>query len=387
MRHPSTEAIHGGREPDPTTGAILTPITQSTTYVMDAVGQHKGFTYSRAHNPTVSALENALGALEGTPPAVCFGTGMAAIHALFFSLLKAGEHVVCDEVVYGGTVRLLNEFFTKFGIETTFVDSSDPENVRSALRQNTKIVLIETPANPTMKLTDIAAISAITREKRVLLAVDNTFLTPVLQRCFDLGADITIYSTTKYIEGHDSTIGGALLTKDEDLRARFDHCRKSVGSIQKPQEAWLTLRGLKTLPVRMREHSRGAFAVAQWLESQEAVKTVLFPGLPTFPQHELAARQQADWGGMLAFEMRGGFEAGKKLMESVELCSLAENLGATETLITHPASMTHGDVPRDQRERSGIIDGLIRLSVGLEHPDDLIADLQQALAKVEAAIA
>lgn len=382
-----TRAVRGGRKADPTTGAILTPIIQSTTYAMEGIGQHKGFTYSRADNPTVATLESALSSLEGIEiPAVCFGTGMAAIHALAFTLLQTGSHVICDEVVYGGTVRLMREFFTKFGVETTFVDTSVPENVKSALRENTVLVVIETPANPTMKITDIAAVASITRAHGALLAVDNTFLTSVLQDCFGLGADIIIYSTTKYIEGHDSTVGGALLTRDADLRERFAYCRKAVGSIQKPQEAFLTLQGLKTLPIRLREHSRNALAIAQWLENQPQVEVVHFPGLASHPGHLTAQRQQGDWGGMLAFELRGGFEAGKTLMESVRLCTLAENLGATETLITHPASMTHGDVPREQRERSGITDGLVRLSVGLEDAEDIIEDLAQALAKVGAAV-
>ncbi|HMS54923.1 MAG TPA: aminotransferase class I/II-fold pyridoxal phosphate-dependent enzyme [Fimbriimonadaceae bacterium] len=386
MNH-QTRAIRGGRKVDPTTGAILTPIIQSTTYAMGGVGVHKGFTYSRADNPTVAALESALSSIEGIEvPAVCLGTGMAAIHALAFTLLQTGSHIICDEVVYGGTVRLMREFFTKFGVETTFVDSSDPSNVQSALRENTKLVIIETPANPTMKVTDIAAIAAITRAHGALLAVDNTFLTAVLQDCFGLGADIIIYSTTKYIEGHDSTVGGALLTRDPELRERFAYCRKAVGSIQKPQEAFLTLQGLKTLPIRLREHSRSALSIAKWLQQQPQVAEVYFPGLESHPGHNVAQKQQGDWGGMLAFELRGGFEAGKALMESVQLCTLAENLGATETLITHPASMTHGDVPKEQRERSGITDGLIRLSVGLEDTEDLIADLDQALAKVGAAV-
>lgn len=383
---PATVAIHGGQTPDPSTGAILAPIVQSTTYVMEGVGVHKGFTYSRAHNPTVSALERALGELEGTLPAVCFGTGMAAIHGLLFATVKAGDHVVCGDVVYGGTVRLLREFFAHYGVETTFVDTSDLAATEAALKPNTRLVIIETPANPTMKLTDVAAVAALTRSRGILLAVDNTFLTPIGLRCFDLGADITVYSTTKYIEGHDSTVGGALLTQDPALRDRFDFTRKSVGSIQKPHEAWLTLRGLKTLPIRMKAHSENAHIIAEWLETQDAVQKVYFPFLSSFGQVELAKRQQAFSGGMLAFELRGGFAAGKRMMEAVKLCSLAENLGAVETLITHPASMTHGDVPLAQREAAGITDGLIRLSVGLEDPADLIADLAQALCMVEATV-
>ena len=382
-----TACIHGGQSPDPTTGAILPPVTQSTTYVMQGVGQHKGFTYSRADNPTVATLEAALGEVENALPAVCFATGMAAIHTLFFGLLRSGDHVVCSDVVYGGTVRLLNEFFTVFGVSATFVDSADLKSVESSIQSNTKLVLIETPANPTMKLTDIAGVASITKAAGIPLAVDNTFLTNVLQDCFALGADIVVYSTTKYIEGHNSTVGGALLVRDQQLRDRFAFTRKSVGSIQAPWDAWLTIRGLKTLSLRMREHSKNALRIAKWLEQQEAVRFVHFPGLPSFPQHDLAKQQQKDWGGMLAFELRGGLEAGRSLMSSVKLCSLAESLGAVETLITHPATMTHPDVPLAQREATGITDGLIRLSVGLENPDDIIADLDQAMTIVEATLA
>lgn len=395
---PSTVAVRGGREPDPTTGAILTPIVQSTTYVNEAVGVHKGHTYSRASNPTVSVLEKALGELEGTLPAVCFGTGMAAIHALLFATVKSGDHVVCGDVVYGGTVRLLREFFAGFGVETTFTDTSVVARVKQALRPNTKLVLIETPANPTMKLTDVRAVAEDCRAHGALLAVDNTFLTPLGLRCFELGADVTIYSTTKYIEGHDSTIGGALLTNDPELKARFEFTRKSVGSIQKPQEAWLTLRGLKTLPIRMKAHSENALAVAEWLADHPAIERVYYPFLDhskagrlltegSVPdQVALARRDQAFGGGMLAFEVRGGITSGKALMNAVMLCSLAENLGAAETLITHPVSMTHGDVPVAQREAAGITDGLVRLSVGLEDPTDIIADLEQALRACEALV-
>lgn len=381
-----TLAIRGGRTPDPTTGAILTPIVQSTTYVQDGVGKDKGHTYSRASNPTVSALEAALGALENCPPAVCYSTGLAAITGLFLSLLKSGDHVVVSDVVYGGTVRLLNIVLAPLGITATFVDTSDPAAVAAAITPATRLVFIETPANPTLKLTDVAAIAKVCKLKGVPLAVDNTFLTPVLLRPLDLGADIALYSTTKYIEGHNATVGGSISSRDEALLARLRLYRKSVGSIQAPFDAWLTLKGLKTLPLRIREHCRSALTVAKWLEQHPAVERVLYPGLPSFPQPELAASlgglTGGLFGGLVSFEVRGGVEAGIRVMNAVSLCSLAENLGATETLITHPVSMTHGDVPRDQRERAGITDGLIRLSVGLENPSDIIADLARALETV-----
>jgi cystathionine beta-lyase/cystathionine gamma-synthase len=374
-----TSAVHGGLHADPATGAVLTPIYQSTTYRQDAVGVHKGHTYSRASNPTVSALEEALGALEDTPPAVCFATGMAAISAVFLALLKSGDHVVLSEVVYGGTVRLFDQVLNNFGLKASFVDTADPAAVRAAIQPNTRMVFIETPANPTLKLTDVAAIAAITRPAGLLLVVDNTFLTPLLLRPLDLGADITMLSTTKYIEGHNATVGGSIASRDERILDRLRLIRKTLGSIQSPHEAWLTARGIKTLPLRMQQHSRAAQVVAEWLEQHPDVSHVHYPGLASFPQRELAERQHGLQGGMLSFELKQGAEAGIALMNAVRLCVLAENLGAAESLITHPVSMTHGDVPREMRERIGITDGLVRLSVGLEDPRDIIADLSQAL--------
>jgi cystathionine beta-lyase/cystathionine gamma-synthase len=379
----STTAVRGGLAPDPTTGAVLTPIYQSTTYHHQAVGVHKGFTYSRAANPTVSALEATLGALENTPPAVCFATGMAAISSLFLAILKSGDHVVVSDVVYGGTARLFQQILTNFGVEASFVDTSEPSAVARAIRPNTKLVFIETPANPTLKLADIAAIAQVAHAAGIKLAVDNTFLTPVLQQPLDLGADITLLSTTKYIEGHNSTVGGSIATRDEALIERLRLVRKTLGCIQSPQESWLTLRGLKTLPLRLQQHSTNAQKVAEWLERHPKVARVHFPGLSSFPQFALAQTQQALPGGMLAFELKGGADAGIQLMNTVRLCLLAENLGAVETLITHPVSMTHGDVPREIRERTGITDGLVRLSVGLENPADIIADLESALTAIE----
>lgn len=377
----ATRCVRGGLVPDPTTGAITTPIIQSATYVQQAVGVDKGHTYSRASNPTVSALEAALGSLESASTA-CFATGLAAIHALFLATLKAGDHVVCSEVIYGGTYRLLKEVLANLGIRSTFVDTADLQAVRESIRENTRLVLIETPGNPTLRLTDVAAVAKITRPRGILLAVDNTFLTPVGLRPLDLGADISVYSTTKYLEGHNATVGGALTTRDAALLERFTFIRKSVGSIQAPQDAWLTIRGLKTLSVRLKEHSANAQTVAEWLEAHPAVARVWYPGLPSFPQADLARRQHHLHSGIIAFEVHGGVDAGVTVLNSVRLISLAESLGAVESLITHPATMTHGSVPRAERERIGISDGLIRLSVGLEGPADIIADLQQALAHV-----
>lgn len=382
----TTRAIHAGTGPDPTTGAILTPIYQSTTYVQEAVGQHKGFTYSRADNPTVAALEARLGALEIAPPSICFATGLAAETALFLAFLRAGDHAVLSDAVYGGTVRLFQQILDGLGICSSFVDTSSAEAVARAITPATRLVFIESPGNPTLKLTDIAAIARITRAAGCLLAVDNTFLTPILQQPLDLGADFSLYSTTKYIEGHNATVGGAITTRDQTNIDRLRFIRKSIGSIQAPFEAWLTLRGLTTLPLRIKQHSINALKVAQHLESHPSVARVSYPGLPSFPQHQLARRQHIacdgaeHHGGIVSFEVHGGLEAGIAVMNNVKLCSLAENLGAVETLITHPASMTHADVPLAQRESIGLSDGLIRLSVGLEEPNDIIADLDRALA-------
>lgn len=393
----ATVAIRGGRTPDATTGAILTPICQSTTYVQAAVGKHKGHTYSRASNPTVEALELALAALECREDrecrATCYATGMAAITTLCLATLKAGDHVVLSNVLYGGTVRLATEILEPLGVRVTFVDATVPRNVERAIGRDTKLVFIETPANPTLVLTDISAIASITRAKGVRLAVDNTFLTPVILRPLDRGADVSVYSTTKYIEGHNATVGGSIVTRDPLLDERLRRIRKTIGCIQAPFEAWLTLRGLKTLPLRIREHSRSAQIVAEWLADHPLVANVSYPGLHRFTQRELALRQHRDdtgsccHGGIVSFELIGGEPAGRTLMESVRLCSLAENLGAAETLITHPVSMTHGDVPRRQREATGITDGLVRLSVGLEDVRDIIDDLSQALDTVARTVA
>jgi cystathionine beta-lyase/cystathionine gamma-synthase len=375
----ATRVIHGGLYPDPTTGAILTPIYQSTTFVQEAVGRDKGYTYSRTSNPTVAALERNLGEFEQSLPAACFGTGMSALLVLFLSTLRSGDHVLLSDVVYGGTVRLLRQVLADFGVEASSADSSQVDQFAAAVRPNTRLVLVESPANPTLKLTDLAAVAQMVHDAGALLAVDNTLL-PGVQAPLDLGADVVVYSTTKYIEGHNATVGGALLTRDEALAARIRFRQNAAGTIQAPFEAWLTLRGIKTLPVRIRQHSEHALIVARHLESHPRVTKVAYPFLDSFPQVELARRQQRMGWGMIAFEVDGGSEAGIRVMNSVRLCSLAENLGAVETLITHPATMTHSPIPAEERAAVGITDGLIRLSVGLEDPDDLIADLDRALS-------
>jgi len=378
-----TIAIHGGRHGDPTTGAVLTPICQSTTYAQNSLGAEVPFTYSRADNPTVAALEEALGALEEAPQALAFSSGMAAITTLCLGLLKAGDHVIIGDPVYGGTVRLASTVLTPLGVDVSFVDAAEPAAVGSALKPNTRLVLLESPANPTLRLADIAGTAQICQTANVPLAVDNTFLTAVGQQPLELGAQVSVYSTTKYIEGHNATIGGALVMRDEELRGKLHTVRKTLGNIQAPWDAWLTLRGLTTLPLRLERHSRNAALVARWLQEQPGVSLVRHPDLPLFSQRDLARRQQRLGGGLVAFSLTGGLEAGRRLLGGVKLCTLAENLGAAETLITHPASMTHADVPVEQRREAGISDGLIRLSVGLEEPADIIADLAAALRKIE----
>jgi cystathionine beta-lyase/cystathionine gamma-synthase len=377
----STLAIHGGAGPDSLAGAIAYPIFQTATFAKEKVGNDKGHSYSRVSNPTVDALEQALGTLEGAP-AVCFRTGMAAITSLFLSVLKSGDHAIISDVVYGGTVRLFHEVLSGLGVEHSSVDTSDLRALQAAIAPNTKIILIETPANPTMKLTDIEAVYAIARQRGILLAVDNTFLTPALQRPLELGADISVLSTTKYIEGHNSTLGGSLSTKDEKLAERFRLVRKTIGAIQAPFDAWLTLLGLKTLPFRVKLHSENAQVVAKWLDANPAVSRVYYPGLDSFPQKALAEKQQRAPGGMLSFELHAGPEAALQVMNQLKLCFRAESLGGVETLVTHPASATHADIPSETRKQLGISDGLVRLSVGLESPADIIADLNQALNAV-----
>lgn len=376
----STKIIHAGCNPDPVTGSILTPIYQTATYAQDAVGFDKGHTYSRASNPTVSVLEDKLAALERATGCICFATGMAATTTLFTSLLAYGDHVVCSDVVYGGTVRLIEHVLYKFGVTVSFVDAADPLNVANSINARTKLIFIETPANPTLKLNDIKKIADIARKNKLPLAVDNTFLTAVLQRPLELGADIVLYSTTKYIDGHNSTVGGALLALDKSYIEKFDFNRKTLGSIQSPFNAWLILQGLKTLDLRIKKHSENALIVAKWLLKNKKVSKVIYPGLKSFPQYELAILQHDKYhGGMLAFEVVGGYNNALKVMNSVKLCTLAESLGSLETLITHPASMTHGPIALEQRVKIGITDGLIRLSVGLENPEDIINDLNQAI--------
>ena len=379
----STKQIHAGVTPDPTTGAILTPIYQSTTFVQDSVDQYmsKGYSYSRAGNPTVRALEKKLAVLEGGADCTCFASGMAATQAVLLAFVNAGDHVIVSDVAYGGTYRLCTKIFARYGVSFSFVDSSKAEEVRRNLRDNTRLIFTETPANPTLKLTDIRAVSDIAREREILHAVDNTFLTPYMQRPLELGAHLAIHSTTKYLDGHNATIGGAVIssTVQQDEKLRF--IQKANGTIASPQVAWLTLQGCKTLSVRMDRQCANAMAIARFLASHPKVDRVMYPGLESFPQHDLARTQATGFGAMVCFEVKGGVPAGKKLMDSVQLWTLAENLGSVESLVTHPVTMTHADVEEAERKRVGITDGLVRLSVGLEDAEDLIQDLDEALSK------
>ena len=379
-----TKQVHAGVTPDPTTGAILTPIYQSTTFVQGSVDDYmgRGYSYSRAGNPTVRALEEKLTILEGGHDATAYASGMAATVAVLLGLLEAGDHVVIADVVYGGTYRFADQFLSKFGVDVTFADAADVNAIKAAMRAETRLVFTESPANPTLKVTDLAAVSEITREAGALHVTDNTFLTPYQQRPFELGANIVIHSTTKFLEGHNATLGGAVVVDGQGLQEKIAFARLAAGLVMSPMVAFLTLQGVKTLSERMDRQSANALALAEWLQDHAKIDYVIYPGLAEHPQHELSSKQATGFGAMVCFEVEGGVEAGKKLMDAVELWSLAENLGSVESLITHPVTMTHAAVPREERIAAGISDGLVRLSVGLEDVEDLIADLDAALDRV-----
>jgi cystathionine beta-lyase/cystathionine gamma-synthase len=382
--HFKTREVHAGVSPDPVTGAILTPIYQSTTYVQESVDKYleKGYSYSRSGNPTVVALEEKLNDLEGGSGALCFATGMAATSCTMMALLNAGEHAVLSDVVYGGTHRLSTRVLSRFGVQYSFVDTSNPQNVRDAIKDNTRLIFTETPANPTLKLTDIAAVSAIAKEHKIPHVVDNTFLTPYFQRPLELGADISLHSTTKYMDGHNVTVGGAIIAADPAHAESISFVRNCLGSNMSPMVAFYTLQGCKTMSTRLEAQSARAVKIAHFLETHPMVERVAYPGLESFPQHELAKSQASGFGAMLWFEVKGGVKSGKHLMDTLELWSLAENLGSVESLVTHSVTMTHADMDPAEREKVGITDGLVRLSCGLEDADDLIADLDQALGRL-----
>jgi cystathionine beta-lyase/cystathionine gamma-synthase len=373
----STRAVHAGQAPEEVTGAIMTPIFQTSTYVQQGLGRHKGFEYARTRNPTRDALERNIAALEGGTHGFAFASGLAATDTIL-KLLSAGDHVICGENVYGGTHRLMTHVFQRLGLSFTFVDTRNAEAVAAAVTPATRLIFVETPSNPMMRLTDLAAIGRIAATHNLLFAVDNTFATPVFQRPLALGANISLHSTTKYLNGHSDMVGGAIVTTRDDVAERLAFLQNAAGGVPGPFDCWLALRGTKTLAVRMRQHDASARCLAEWLDRHPAVERVYYPGLPDHPQHELARRQMTGFGGMISLDL-GSAERARAFVESTRIFALAESLGGVESLVGHPASMTHASVPKAMREAMGLTDGLVRLSVGIEDVEDLQADLEQAL--------
>jgi cystathionine gamma-lyase len=379
MMNFGTKAVHAGVEPDPTTGAIMTPIYQTSTYVQAAPGDHKGYEYSRTHNPTRTALQNALAALENGRFGLCFATGMAAEDAVI-KLLQPGDEVVSTNDLYGGSFRLFTKIFQQYGIKFTFVNMTDLATVKAAITPKTTLLWVETPTNPTLNVVDIAGIVALGKEVGALTVVDNTFASPYLQNPLDLGADMVMHSITKYISGHSDVVMGCLVLNDADLHARLAFIQNACGAVPGPMDSFLVLRGIKTLHLRMRQHCENGRAIAAWLAAHPKVERVYYPGLATHPGHAIAKRQMRDFGGMISFTLKGdNLDEAKRVLSSFKLFSLAESLGGVESLVGHPASMTHASIPKEEREKAGLKDSLIRLSVGIEDVSDLIADLQQAI--------
>ena len=373
----ATLAIHAGQEPDPLTGAVTVPIYPTSTYVQQGIGENKGYEYSRVTNPTRTRLEENLAALEGGVAARVFASGMAAIHALV-SMLKSGDHLVCGNDLYGGTPRLFNQVMSDFGLEFSYIDTTRAENVEKAIRKNTRMVYVETPTNPLMRLSDLSAISAICRRKKVDLVVDNTFMSPYFQQPLALGADLVVHSTTKFLNGHSDGLGGVVVCARQEHADKLAFLQKASGAILSPFECFLVLRGVKTLAARMEIHDRNGRAVAEFLTKDEKVKSVLYPGLPRHPEHGLAKRQMSGFGSMITFET-GSLKNANKMLKRVRLCSFGESLGGVETLISHPATMTHAGLGEKARREIGITDGMVRISVGIENAEDIIEDLDQAL--------
>ncbi len=376
----STSAIHTGQDADPATGAISVPIYPTSTYLQQELGKHKGYEYSRVSNPTRDRLEQNLAGLEGGVASRVFASGMAAINAIC-SMFKAGDHVVCGNDLYGGVPRLFNQVLAGFGLEFTYVDTTEPKNVERALRRNTQMVYVETPTNPLMSISDIKAISRICRSRKVDLVVDNTFMSPYFQQPMALGADMVVHSTTKFLNGHSDGLGGVVVCARQELAEKLAFLQKAAGAILSPFECWLVLRGVKTLAVRMRQHDQNGRVVADFLARHRKVKKVFYPGLIDHPQHVLARRQMSGFGSMITFET-GSLANAKKLLKKVRICSLAESLGGVETLISHPATMTHAALGEKGRKAIGITDGMVRISVGVEDVDDIVADLEMALGGV-----
>ena len=375
----ATKLIHAGAEPDPSTGAIMTPIYQTSTYVQEAPGKNKGYEYARSQNPTRKALEDALAIIENGKFGLAFSSGVAATDAVI-KLLTPGDEVICANDMYGGTYRLFTKVFEKFGIKFLYVDTTDVANIKNAVTEKTKLVWLETPTNPLMNITDIAAIATITQSKNILLAVDNTFASPYLQNPLDLGADIVMHSVTKYLGGHSDVIQGCLVMNSPDLREKLYFIQKSCGAVPGPMDCFLVLRGIKTLGVRMKAHCENGAKIAHWLRSNAKVDKVYWPGFEDHPGYAVAKKQMRDFGGMISFELKNdSVDEAKRVLSSTHLFSLAESLGGVESLINHPASMTHASIPREERIKNGLSDSLIRLSVGIEDADDLIEDLNKAI--------
>jgi cystathionine beta-lyase/cystathionine gamma-synthase len=376
-----TDSIHAGQEPDPSTGAVTIPIYQTSTYVQEGLGKHKGFEYARTQNPTRMALERNMAVLERGVAGYAFASGMAATTSITQLLLKQGDHAICGENVYGGTFRLFDKIVKHYGIEFTYVNTSKLDEVERAMRPNTKMVFIETPTNPLMSITDIRGVCDVAHRSNCRVVVDNTFMSPYFQRPLELGADIVIHSTTKYLNGHSDSVGGVVILKRKDDAERLQFIQNAAGAILSPFDSWLVLRGIKTLPVRMDAHNSNGMAIAKYLSERNEVQKIYYPGLLSHPGYELAKKQMTGFGGMIAFDL-GSRDRAKRFLEAVRLCSLGESLGGVETLISHPATMTHASVPPDERARLGITDGLVRISVGIEDVEDLTADLDQAFASL-----
>jgi cystathionine beta-lyase/cystathionine gamma-synthase len=375
-----TKVVRAGIEPDPTTGSILPPIYETATFVLPEVGKDRGFDYTRSSNPTRQVLEANLAAIDSGKYAISFASGMSAVDACF-KLMTAGDHIVCGDDVYGGVTRLLDNVTAQQGLSITYVDTTNTDAVKAAITAKTKMLWIETPTNPLLKVSDMEAMVKISRDAGILLGVDATFATPVFLRPLEFGADIVMHSTTKYLAGHNQIIGGVLITNHEHVFDKMKYIQKTIGAVSSPFDCWLNLSGLKTLHLRMKRHEESALQVAAFLEAHPKIDRVLYPGLPSHPQHAIAKAQMSGFSGMITFELKGGTEAGKTLMNNVQLCGLAESLGSVETMITHPASMTHVDVPVEDRRKRGLTDGLVRLSVGIEDVEDIIVDLEKALEK------
>lgn len=376
---PNTKFIHAGMEPDPTTGAIMTPIYQTSTYVQEAPAKHKGYEYARSQNPTRTALETAFAIIENAKFGLAFSSGVAATDAVI-KLLSPGDEVICGNDMYGGTYRLFTKVFERFGIRFHYVDMAEPGNIEKLINDKTKLVWIETPTNPLMNICDIQAVSSLVKGKNILVCVDNTFASPYLQNPLDLGADIVMHSVTKYLGGHSDVIQGALMMNNAELREKLYFIQKSCGAVPGPMDCFLVLRGIKTLGIRMRQHCENGRVIAHWLRDHAAVGKVYWPGFEDHPGHAIAKKQMRDFGGMISFELKNDqVEEAKRVLSSTHLFSLAESLGGVESLINHPASMTHASIPREERIKNGLSDSLIRLSVGIEDVEDLIADLEKAI--------